>query len=98
MLTRPFPELAVTQTLSSGILCSINTPNQSKAPPMQANDKVQLMQTFYTRFQQHDYAGMIACYHPDIVFSDPVFTDLKGKQAGAMWHMLVGGDTDLVLT
>ncbi len=55
----------------------------------------ELIQTFYTAFQQRDYAGMIACYHPDIHFSDPVFTDLRGKQAGAMWHMLCERGQDL---
>ena len=47
-----------------------------------------LIETFYTCFQRRDAAGMIACYHPDIEFSDPVFPDLKGPRAGAMWRML----------
>ena len=57
-----------------------------------------LITTFYTAFQQRDYAGMIACYHPDIHFSDPVFTNLQGKRAGAMWHMLCERGTDLQIT
>ena len=59
------------------------------------NDNSTLLSTFYTAFQQRDYASMIACYHPDIHFSDPVFTDLHGKKAGAMWHMLCERGTDL---
>ncbi len=55
----------------------------------------ELIQAFYTAFQQRDYAGMIACYHPEIHFSDPVFTNLHGKQAGAMWHMLCERGQDL---
>jgi ketosteroid isomerase-like protein len=55
----------------------------------------ELIQTFYTAFQQRDHAGMIACYHPDIHFSDPVFTDLRGNQAKAMWHMLCERGQDL---
>ena len=57
-----------------------------------------LLSAFYTAFQQRDYASMIACYHPDIHFSDPVFTDLHGKRAGAMWHMLCERGTDLQAT
>ena len=62
------------------------------------NDNSTLLSTFYTAFQQRDYASMIACYHPDIHFSDPVFTNLHGKQAGAMWHMLCERGTDLQAT
>lgn len=57
-----------------------------------------LIKQFYSAFQQKDYRGMIACYHPQIAFSDPVFTDLKGKQAGAMWHMLCERGKDMTLT
>lgn len=38
---------------------------------------------------------MEACYAPDVRFSDPVFPDLKGPEAGAMWRMLTGGAKDL---
>lgn len=53
---------------------------------------------FYSAFQKRDHEGMIACYHPDITFSDPAFTHLQGKEAGAMWHMLCERGTDLELT
>ncbi len=65
---------------------------------MQADEHTRLIEQFYSRFQQKDYAGMIACYHQQIEFSDPVFTDLKGKQAGAMWHMLIERGADMKLT
>ena len=52
---------------------------------------------FYTAFQKRDAAGMIACYHPDVVFSDAVFTDLRGARAGAMWKMLCERGNDLQL-
>ncbi|MCB9419767.1 MAG: nuclear transport factor 2 family protein [Ardenticatenaceae bacterium] len=55
----------------------------------------ELIEQFYTAFQQRDYSGMIACYHPEIRFSDPVFTDLHGHQAKAMWHMLCERGQDL---
>ena len=48
----------------------------------------ELIQKFYSAFAERDHAAMIECYHDDIVFSDPVFPELKGKSAGAMWAML----------
>lgn len=60
---------------------------------MNANE--QLITQFYEAFQRKDAAAMIACYAPDVAFSDPVFTDLRGEKAGAMWAMLVEGGKDL---
>lgn len=54
-----------------------------------------LITRFYTCFSQRDAAGMIACYHPEILFSDPVFQNLKGERAGAMWTMLTGRSKDI---
>lgn len=59
---------------------------------------LQLITQFYEAFQKRDYAGMNACYHPQIRFYDPVFLDLSGKQVGAMWHMLCERGTDLKVT
>lgn len=59
------------------------------------NSNSNLITTFYRAFQERDYATMISCYHPSIHFSDPVFTDLRGIEAKAMWHMLCEGGTDL---
>lgn len=55
---------------------------------MSQHPNAQLIETFYKAFQRHDAEGMAACYHADIQFSDPVFRDLRGPRAGAMWHML----------
>ncbi len=55
----------------------------------------ELIQKFYTSFQQKDWAGMQKCYHADVEFNDPAFPQLKGKKAGAMWHMLLAASTDL---
>lgn len=41
---------------------------------------------------------MLACYHPDVHFSDPAFGDLHGKRAMAMWHMLCERGKDLQVT
>lgn len=49
-----------------------------------------LIRRFYTSFQARDAQGMIACYAPDVHFSDPVFRDLHGQAAGDMWRMLTG--------
>src|SRR5258706_15585665 len=57
----------------------------------------QLITDFYTAFNNHDAAGMIACYASDIVFTDPVFMELHGKEAKAMWQMLAGRSKDLTL-
>lgn len=58
----------------------------------------QLIETFYTAFQQRDPEAMIACYHPAIRFSDPVFRDLEGPRAGAMWRMLTERAPTLEIT
>ena len=55
----------------------------------------ELLKTFYTSFQQRNADGMTACYHAEIVFSDPVFQTLKGERAVAMWHMLLGRSKDI---
>jgi ketosteroid isomerase-like protein len=54
-----------------------------------------MITSFYEAFQVRDHASMVACYHPSIHFSDPVFTDLEGNEAKAMWHMLCERGTDL---
>ena len=60
---------------------------------MHANE--QLLQRFYTAFQKRDAAGMAACYHPDVEFSDAVFIGLKGDRARGMWKMLCRNGADL---
>jgi len=57
-----------------------------------------VLETFYTAFQNRDAATMAAQYHEDIHFSDPVFPDLNGPEAGAMWAMLCERGKDLELT
>jgi ketosteroid isomerase-like protein len=63
---------------------------------MQENQ--QLIRNFYTAFQQRDHEGMIACYHPEVHFSDPAFGDLHGKRVMAMWHMLCERGKDLQIS
>ena len=54
-----------------------------------------LIDRFYAAFAKRDGAAMAACYAPDVHFSDPVFTDLHGPEAGAMWRMLTERAEDL---
>jgi ketosteroid isomerase-like protein len=63
---------------------------------MNANE--QLIERFYTSFQRRDYPAIAACYHPEAVYSDPVFTDLHGAQIPAMWQMLGQRSADLTIS
>ena len=54
-----------------------------------------LIQRFYAAFNEHDGDAMAACYASDAHFSDPVFTDLRGAEPGAMWKMLTSRADDL---
>jgi ketosteroid isomerase-like protein len=56
-----------------------------------------LIERFYGAFSERDGAAMAACYRPDVSFSDPVFPDLRGAEAGAMWRMLTARATDLLV-
>jgi ketosteroid isomerase-like protein len=55
----------------------------------------ELIERFYAAFARRDGDAMAACYAPGARFSDPVFTDLRGEEPGAMWRMLTGRATDL---
>jgi ketosteroid isomerase-like protein len=55
----------------------------------------ELIQRFYAAFKLLDGDAMAACYVPDARFTDPVFTDLRGEEPGAMWRMLTGRAKDL---
>jgi ketosteroid isomerase-like protein len=54
-----------------------------------------LIERFYAAFDAGDGDAMAACYAPNVEFSDPVFTDLRGERASAMWKMLTQGGGDL---
>ena len=57
-----------------------------------------LIEKLYTAFQRRDAEAMVACYADDVWFSDPVFHDLRGPRAGAMWRMLTARATSLEVT
>ena len=48
----------------------------------------QLLEKFYSAFQNLDAGEMVSCYHDEIVFRDPAFGELRGSRAGNMWKML----------
>lgn len=58
-----------------------------------------IIETFYTAFGNRDAETMASCYHPDLVFHDPVFGELNRDQAAAMWKMLCsrGKDLEIIL-
>jgi ketosteroid isomerase-like protein len=60
-----------------------------------AHPNDELIERFYAAFARHDGDAMAACYAPGARFSDPVFTDLRGEEPGAMWRMLTARATDL---
>jgi len=57
----------------------------------------ELVTRFYTSFAKRDPEGMLAAYHPDVTFSDPVFVDLHGDRARGMWRMLAARAKDIEL-
>ncbi|MCG6144168.1 nuclear transport factor 2 family protein [Leptospira bandrabouensis] len=57
----------------------------------------ELIQKFYTSFQNKDGQTMVSLYHPDIEFQDPAFGLLKGKEAVAMWLMLIERSQNLTI-
>ena len=74
---------------------SLNLPKQTDLA-MKANE--QLINNFYTAFQQLDYKKMNDCYSYDAVFYDPVFELLQANEVKAMWEMLCKNAKDFSLT
>lgn len=54
-----------------------------------------IISKFYTAFQQKDYETMASLYHPEASFQDAAFHLHSGKEAGAMWKMLISSGKDL---
>ena len=62
---------------------------------MDANSE--LIDQFYTAFQNLDHRGMVSCYSDEIVFFDPVFGLLKNQEVAFMWEMLCKNAKDFSL-
>lgn len=58
------------------------------------HSNARLLETLYRSLAARDAAGMAACYHPEVHFTDPVF-DLRGAEVAAMWRMLCARGEDL---
>jgi ketosteroid isomerase-like protein len=54
-----------------------------------------VVESLYAAFDRRDGEAMAALYAPDGHFRDPVFGDLTGAEAGAMWRMLTRTARDL---
>jgi ketosteroid isomerase-like protein len=52
---------------------------------------------FYAALGRRDPDAMLACYAPDVRFSDPVFPDLDATGVAAMWRMLASRGKDLAV-
>ena len=61
-------------------------------------DNRQVIEKFYTAFQQLDYETMNECYSEEIIFSDPVFLTLKDDYVRGMWEMLCKNARDFSLS
>lgn len=58
-----------------------------------------LIHKFYQSFALGQPEEMVALYQDDVVFSDPVFGELKGEDAKNMWRMLLNSSKgDLMIT
>lgn len=53
------------------------------------NPNEQLIEEFYAAFATGNAKTMASCYHPEIIFEDPVFGVLKGQDVLDMWQMLI---------
>lgn len=62
---------------------------------MAGESNVALIERFYRAFDEGDGETMAACYAPDVSFSDPIFPELHGERAKAMWRMLTSAPGDL---
>ena len=70
-----------------------------RSPSMagQAERNEATIRKLYAGLDAHDGDAMASCYAPDGRFSDPVFPELTGAQAGDMWRMLTSRATDLAV-
>lgn len=53
------------------------------------NLHLQVIEDFYSGFAAGNSVTMRSCYHPEVIFQDPVFGKLGGNDAKDMWEMLI---------
>lgn len=56
---------------------------------------IDTVREFYEAFARRDGEFMAKTYSDQVKFSDPVFSELRGNQARAMWRMLCSRSKDL---
>lgn len=56
---------------------------------------LEVIQNFYTAFQNKDYKTMQTCYADHAIFNDPVFTNLNAVEVRSMWEMFCKKGKDL---
>lgn len=61
-------------------------------------DHIEIVKDFYSAFKEKDAEKMARHYHPDVVFHDPAFGKLKGRDVSDMWRMLITRSTDLEIS
>lgn len=49
----------------------------------------QIIEEFYSGFAAANSSTMNSCYHPEVVFQDPVFGILQSDDVRDMWDMLI---------
>lgn len=49
----------------------------------------QIIEEFYSGFAAANSTTMNSCYHPEVVFTDPVFGTLQSQDVRDMWDMLI---------
>lgn len=54
-----------------------------------------VIERFYTAFKNKDFHTMQVLYADDVVFSDPVFTNLEADKVRSMWEMFCTQSKDL---
>jgi ketosteroid isomerase-like protein len=57
-----------------------------------------LVKSLYEGLKQLNASKMIACYHPQATFEDPVFGKLNRQELEAMWKLLLSRAQDFTLT
>jgi uncharacterized protein len=62
-----------------------------------AHPNEELIERLYDAFNRGDGEAMADAYAPRARFSDPVFTDLREEEPGAMWRMLTGRANQLTV-
>ena len=60
----------------------------SQQAPTESDFNSQTLSRFFESFRRGDVKSMQLCLHPDVEFGDIGF-DLRGREVGAMWDMIV---------